>query len=159
MKNLKTVHPTYKGCTVCDEWHNFQVFAKWYDENYYLLDDQRTELDKDILIKGNKTYSPETCVFVPQRINGLFTKREKDRGNLPIGVSLHKKYNKYYSRYNNGLGKTIHLVSYNTPEEVFYLGYKPHKEQLIKEIADEYKGKIPQKLYEAMYKYEVEITD
>ena len=55
-------HSTYKDCTVCKEWHDFQVFAQWFYEHYYELENERMTLDKDILCKGNKVYSPETCV-------------------------------------------------------------------------------------------------
>ena len=58
---------SYKGCTVCEEWHNFQNFAKWYEENYYKIDGETMALDKDILSKDNKIYSPETCIFVPKK--------------------------------------------------------------------------------------------
>ncbi len=57
--------PTYKGCTVCEEWHDFQVFSKWFDENYV----DGYQLDKDIKAKGNKIYSPENCCFVSQAVN------------------------------------------------------------------------------------------
>jgi len=60
--------PTYRGCTVCEEWHNFQNFAKWYEDNYP-KDGLDYHLDKDIKIDGNKLYSPETCLFVSQRDN------------------------------------------------------------------------------------------
>lgn len=42
-------------------------------------------LDKDILIKGNTRYSPDTCVFVPREINNLILSNRKVRGDLPIG--------------------------------------------------------------------------
>lgn len=150
---------TYIGCKVCDEWLYFSNFKKWYDKNYYNIDDERMELDKDILHKGNKIYSPETCVFVPQNINSLFTKRNLIRGILPIGVYWDKQYQKYRTQCNNGKkGKTINLGRFNTPEEAFNI-YKNFKENIIKEVADKYNNKIPQKLYDAMYKYKVEITD
>jgi hypothetical protein len=66
-------------------------------------------LGKDILVKGNKIYSYETCVFVPQRINELFTKRQNERGDYPIGVSLHESQNRLRVRCNDGFGKTINL--------------------------------------------------
>ena len=149
-------HPTYKGCTVCKEWWNFQVFAEWYYSHYYEFEGQRMELDKDILNKGNKIYSVDTCVFVPQFINTLFTKRDNERGEYPIGVS--KNGNKYVALLCKGNGRPIALGTYPTPTEAF-LAYKLAKEQYIKEVAEKYKGKIPQKLYEAMMKYEVEIDD
>ena len=150
-------HPTYKGCIVCKEWHNFQVFAEWYYEHYYELEsNEMMTLDKDILHKGNKVYSPNTCVLVPVSINNLFVKSNNSRGNCPIGVT--KNGNKFRARLSKGNGKPIHLGLYNTPEEAF-LVYKKAKEAYIKEVAEEYKGKIDNRAYEAMMNYEVEIDD
>ena len=50
------------------------------------------------------------------------------------------------------------LGYYNTPEEAFQ-AYKQFKENYIKQVADEYKELIPEKLYNAMYEYEVKIED
>lgn len=61
---------SYIGCTVCDEWHNFQSFGDWYDENYP-RDGKDYDLDKDIKIDGNKIYSPDTCLFVTQADNTI----------------------------------------------------------------------------------------
>ena len=80
-------HLTYIDAYVCDEWHNFQNFAKWYEENYYECNNERMNLDKDILIKGNKIYSPETCIFVTEKINKLFIKSDLTRGKYPLGVN------------------------------------------------------------------------
>ena len=149
--------PTYKGCSVCKEWHNFQNFAKWFNENYYEVDDERMELDKDIFVKDNKIYSPSTCCFVPQRINKLFTKRQNKRGDLPIGLKYNKKL-KIQVSCDTGNGRRKHLGYYDTETEAFQV-YKEFKENYIKQVADEYKDKIPEKLYNALYCYEVEIND
>ena len=61
-------NPTYKNCSVCEEWHNFQNFAKWFYDNYP-NDDLKYELDKDIKVEGNKVYSPDTCLFVTKKEN------------------------------------------------------------------------------------------
>lgn len=150
-------HPSYIGCTVTEEWHNFQNFAKWFDDNYYEIPNEIMCLDKDILIKGNKIYSPDTCVFVPNDINVLFTKTNRKRGDYPIGVSYHKKLNKYQANCNKD-GELIYLGVHNTPLEAFSV-YKKYKENLIKIVADKYKNYIPFKLYEALYDYKVEIDD
>jgi hypothetical protein len=155
-KKLQDKESTYKNCTVCEERHNFQNFAMWFDENYYEIDDETMCLDKDILVKGNKVYSSENCIFVPLPINVLFTKHDKSRGNYPIGVSFVKDKNKY--RASCSYNKQIYLGEYETQEEAFII-YKNYKEKIIKNIADLYKDKIPQKLYDALYKYKVEITD
>lgn len=155
-EKLHKRQPTYKGCLVSPEWHNFQTFAQWYDDNYYNFG-EKMQLDKDILSKGNKVYSPETCMFVPHSINTLFTKHDAKRGEFPIGVCYVKQSKKYKATCNI-IGKEKHLGHYNTKEEAF-AAYKEAKEKYIKEVAENYKNKIPEKLYTAMVNYIVEITD
>lgn len=58
-------YPTYKECSVVDSWLNFQNFAEWFTKQNYT----NKELDKDILVTGNKLYSPETCSLVTKANN------------------------------------------------------------------------------------------
>ena len=157
----KEKYSTYRGCKVEDYLLNFQHMGKWIEENYYEVSGEQMCLDKDILYKGNKIYSRETCIFVPERINLLFTKRDNDRGDCPIGMQEISSGN-YRVRCNNGYGKQIHLGTYSTKEEAFQV-YKKYKEKLIKETIDSYEGKIPEPFYSrlktAMYDYEIEIDD
>ena len=161
-KIYQNKYPTYIGCIVCEEWHNFQNFAKWYEENYYEIEGQKMCLDKDILFKGNKIYSPQTCMFVPNRINVLFIKSEKARGKYPIGVGesgkIRNPFRAYCSVCDENGKHYIALGNHNTIEKAFTC-YKNFKEKYIKQVADEYKDYIPTELYEAMYRYEVEIDD
>lgn len=154
---------TYIDCEVCEEWLNFQNFAKWYYENYYEMEGQKIHLDKDILHKGNKIYSPENCIFVPERINTLFIKRDKLRGHYPIGVCYHKASGKFNTQcsiydYKENKTKKKYLGCYDTPEKAFEV-YKQFKEKYIKQVADHYKDQIPEKLYNELYNYQIEITD
>lgn len=156
-------HPTYIGCEVYEGWLNFQNFAKWYEENYYEVKDEKMHLDKDVLVKGNKMYSPQTCVFLPNRINNLFLKNNKIRGKYPIGVCYHKRKSgndclRVNCSLNTGKGKLLGCFPLNEPFRAFTV-YKNFKENYIKQVADEYKDLIPKELYEAMYRYEVEIND
>ncbi len=148
-------YPTYKDVIVCEEWHNFQNFAKWYCENYNQETMKGWHLDKDILMKGNKIYSPETCCFVPQEINHLFTLRNKKKDNTFIGV--YKRGSSYQALLSKR-GKLITLGSFDTPEEAFQV-YKTAKEEYIKEVAEEWKSLIDLKVYQAMYDYKVEIIE
>lgn len=150
---------TYINCEVEEYLLNFQNFAQWYEENYYEIEGEKMTLDKDILFKGNKIYSRNTMIFVPQRINSLFVKCNKTRGNYPVGVNYHKGTNKLEARCST-LEKRINLGYFplNKPFQAFTC-YKNFKENYIKQVADEYKDLIPIELYEAMYKYEVEIND
>ena len=154
-------YPTYKECTIEDYLLNFQHMCKWLEENYYEIPGEVMCLDKDILCKGNKVYSRDTCIFVPERINYLFTKRDNARGDSPIGTTELPSGN-YQVYCNNGYGKLIYLGVYPTKEEAFQV-YKQYKEKLIKDVINSYKGKIPEPFYsrlrEAMYNYEVDIDD
>jgi len=153
--NYQEKQPTYIGCYVCEEWLLFTNFKKWY-ETHYRLD---YHLDKDILFKGNKLYSPETCSFVPQEVNKLFTNRKNDRGNLPIGVCYSKKYNKFKSQINID-GERKHLGYFITAKDA-YLSYKKAKENIIKQMAVKYfKDRlITENIYNAMISYKVDIND
>lgn len=156
-EELKIKHPTYKDVTVNPELYNFQNFAEWWHNNYYEVEGEQMCVDKDILIKGNKEYRFDRMIIVPNRINLLFTKCDASRGEYPVGVNYNKNNDKYVARCQILNGRK-HLGYYNTPHEAF-LAYKEFKEAYIKEVADEYKGRIPDKLYEAMYKWEVEEDD
>ena len=153
--------PTYRGCTVEDYLLNFQNMCEWLENNYYEIPGEKMCLDKDILRKGNKVYSRETCIFVPQRINTLFTKRDNDRGKNPIGMTELPLGN-YIVQCNDGNGKSVYLGVYSTKGEAFQV-YKKYKEKVIKEVIDSYEGKIPEphysKLKATMYNYKVEIDD
>ena len=161
---LKEKYPTYEGVTCCERWLCFANFLKDFailKNEYNWNVDEKLQLDKDILYKGNKLYSLENCVLVPQWINSLFTKRDNDRGEYPVGVSYHKRAKKYQARCNVN-GKLISLGYYNTIEEAFNV-YKIAKEQEIKRVANEciLKGFISKdsRLYKAMINYQVEIDD
>lgn len=144
-------YSAYYGITiVCEEWLNFQNFAQWYEDNKYETDG-RLHLDKDIKYPGNKVYSPYHCLLVPQRINMLFTNKPNDRG-LPNGI-YKTKFGKYKAEYN-----TNKLGIYDSVEEA-YTTYAKAKKDAIIQIANEYKDKIPNELYEALLNYEVRIEN
>jgi hypothetical protein len=161
-KSYHDTRPTYINCEVCNEWLNYQVFAKWYDENYYTIPYERMCLDKDILHKHNKVYSPDNCVFVPTRINTLFIKCNSHRGGLPIGVSSHKGRITYSAMCSNGECYQQHLGSFKTQREALE-AYKEQKKFIIIKTVMEYENLIPKhtydKLYNAVLNYEVEDDD
>lgn len=152
---LKKVRPTYSNCYACKDWYNFQNFAEWYHQNYYEINNEKICLDKDALFKGNKLYSPDTCVLVPERINTFYTKRDNDRGKYLIGVS--KDHNKYKAYCNNPFGKRV-VMEFDTEIEAFMF-YKKTKERFAEKLANYYKGSIPTRLYQALINYCVGIND
>lgn len=147
---------SYKECIVCEEWLNFQNFASWFYSNEYTCNEPLC-VDKDILVHGNKLYSPNTCLLVPQRINLLFVKEKGRRGNSLIGAQKKCNTNLYTSMLSTSEGNK-YLGLFPNQQEAFY-AYKKAKEKYIKEVADLYKNIIPQKVYDAMCSYQVEITD
>lgn len=153
--------PSYQDVTVCDEWLNFQNFAEWcYSQKFFNFKDDNGrsyQLDKDILVKGNKVYSPETCCFVPHEINSLFLLRKSLRGEYPIGVSYNKQ-NRKFDMCLTHLGKKLSRSLHETPEEAFK-AYKEAKELCIKEIAEKWKDKLDAKVYKSLLRYEVDMCD
>lgn len=145
--------PSYIGCTVCDEWLVLSNFIKLFDENYI----EGFELDKDIIKKGNNVYCPEYCTFVPREINSLILRRQKWRGKYPIGVYFDKRKNKFRASLNYK-NKTFFIGHFDNEKYAFY-AYKKEKEKLIKEVAVKFKNIITKEAYEALLKYEIEITD
>lgn len=160
----KEKYPTYKNVTCCDRWLCFANFLEDLEilkQEYNWSEDEKLQLDKDILHKGNKIYSLENCILVPQWINKLFIKRDNDRGDCPIGVMYHKQAKKYQAQCSiNGKNKGLGL--YSTVEQAFN-AYKIAKENEIKRIAYDCvsKGFITQgsRLYNAMISYQIEIDD
>ena len=130
-KKYQERYPTYKGCSVCDEWVVFSNFKRWMEQRTW----EGRQLDKDFLIEGNKLYSEGTCVFVPQKVNKFITIRGNDRGNCPLGVYLYKnsKKNPYVSQCGGGSGENIYLGRFSTPEQA-------HQAWLVKklEVCEDY---------------------
>ena len=151
-KKLKK-YPSYIGCTVCDDWRDFPGFKKWYDENGV----SGWSLDKDLIKKGNRVYCPQYCVYVPKSINSLIVNRKADRGLFPLGVTAYK--GRYRARLSRD-GREAFIGLFDTPEDAF-AAYKKAKEEYIKKVAQEYygRGEITKRLYDALMRYEVEITD
>ncbi len=154
--------PTYLGVTCSENFKSYSYFYKWCQSQvgFGNIDEKGKSwhLDKDILVKGNKFYSEDTCVFVPSRVNCLFVKKDSNRGEYPIGIS--KGTGKWDLRvyYRDGSGNHKHLGYFNNLMEAFKT-YKTFKEALIKQVASEYKEQLDERTYEALIKYEVEITD
>ena len=127
--NYQSKHPTYIGCTTAKEWHIFSSFKKWMADQ----DWEGKELDKDVLIIGNKIYSPETCIFVSHSINSLLCYTQSSKSTYPIGVSFNKKLKKFSACFNLN-GKQKYLGLFATQEKADK-AYKIAKSDEIMRIA------------------------
>lgn len=149
-------YPTYNGCSISENFKSFQYFANWCQsevgfkvENY--------NLDKDLLLAGNKVYSEDTCVFIPRNINTFLVSRRACRGKFPVGVYL--SYSRYYvAMIHEGTGKQRYIGTYSTPELAF-AAYKTAKETKAKELAIQYEGLVDPRVIVALNNYVVNIDD
>lgn len=114
----------YLDCVVVDAWHTFSNFKVWMEQQNW----QDKQLDKDLLIKGNRIYGPDTCLFINPRLNTFLTVKQPKRkgGNLPAGVTIIKSSSKYRVSASNGNGRMKHIGLFSTTEEASkaYLEYK-----------------------------------
>lgn len=144
--------PSYEQCLTSETFNDYQQFKTWCNSQLG-FGNTGWELDKDILVKGNKVYSEDTCCFVPKEINLLLVKHDKGRGDYLLGVDYHKNRKQFRARCSDK-----HLGWFNTELEAFR-AYKQAKEAYIKEVANKWKDQIDPKVYDALIKYKVEITD
>lgn len=143
-QNYHLRKPTYINCSVCKEWLYYPTFKEWFDENYV----EGWQLDKDLLVNGNKIYGPNTCIFVPTQINTLFNGHDRARGEYPVGVSYNKRDGKLQAHIRID-GKQQHLGCFEDAEEA-HKAYLIAKKANVIRMAEVWKDKIPSKLYEAL---------
>ena len=124
--------PSYVGTSVCSEWVYASEFKKWMEQQ----DWDGKSLDKDIIVRGNKLYSPDTSAFVLQATNKFVIARDASRGDYPIGVNLFKRTGKYQARCeNNFTRKKESLGLFSTPEEA-HEAWRKRKHELAQLVAD-----------------------
>ena len=144
----------YKDCIICEDWHYLEKFEQWVEQQVY---QESWQLDKDLLVKGNKTYAPEFCVFIPKEINTFLTNRYNHRGEWPVGVTYHTRISKWQATCNRD-GKSVYLGVFTSPEEAFS-AYKKEKEDFAKVLAGRWKGIVDDKVIEKLMEFEVKDTD
>ena len=155
--SFKKRRPTYEGCEVSNNFKSYEYFYEWC-QSQVGFGNEGWQLDKDLLVKGNKVYSENTSVFIPREINQILVKRTASRGEHLIGVCWHKKGKAFVAMVCKNKGKQEHLGCFNTEIEAFN-AYKQAKESFIKEQAEKYKSQIDPRAYNALMDYEVEVTD
>lgn len=155
-ENLRHKHKTYEGCIVSEDWKYLSNFKEWYNSQIG-CDQDGWHIDKDLLVKGNKVYSAETCVLLPPEINSAIVVHNRGSNNFPMGVIYNCTKTRYRARIQRK-GGWESLGTYDTPEEAFY-AYKPVKEAYVKSIADVWKDQIDHRAYEALMNWTIDIDD
>lgn len=123
-EGLKSRYPSYLGVTVCDEWLTFSNFKGWMQQQSW----EGKQLDKDLLIRGNKIYSPDTCVFVSKLVNTFLLECTASRGEYLIGTSWHTRDCKFTSRCQNPFSGRRENLGYFDSEQA------AHKAWLAKKL-------------------------
>ena len=153
----KKKYTTYEGCEASENFKSFEYFYEWCHRQVG-FNNKDWQLDKDLLIKGNKVYSEDSCVFLPREINQLLVKCTASRGKYLIGVYWCNTKKAFVAQVGKSKGKQERLGCFKTEIEAFN-AYKVAKEAFVKEQAEKWKGKIDDRAYNALMKYTVEITD
>ena len=159
MQERVGIHPSYLDCSIA--FVNEKQFRQWA---YHQIgfNEEGFELDKDILIKGNRVYSPDACVFVPAEINSVLAGcyKAKKRGAYPLGVCFNKGSGTFVAQMNKDRSVSLdkYLGSFKTVEEAFAC-YKAAKEEKIKRLAEKWKSRIDPRAYAALMARTVEWDD
>lgn len=124
-------HPAYVGCSVYTPWHTFSIFRSWMERQ----DWKDKALDKDMLVEGNKIYSPETCIFISQTLNNLLCLNNKKRGKYLLGVSKCSNVDMFRARCCDGEGKVVNLGVFKLEKEA-HQAYCTYKASLLLKLAD-----------------------
>lgn len=132
----KIRHPTYRDCTICEDWKYFSNFRRWVLEEQPNKDWMDCELDKDLLITNNKYYGPETCAFVSKKVNNFLLSNTISRGDSMIGVSWHIRDKKFRASCKNPFtGRCTH-VGYFTNELDAHKAWQAKKHEYACQLAD-----------------------
>lgn len=124
-------YPTYAGCYVEHAWLSYSNFERWFDRNYV----HNYDLDKDILVAGNKVYSASTCCFVPRHLNRILLSCRRARGSLPQGVGYHAKLRKFAAKLHMRT-RQVYIGLYPTAE-LAHEAYVKAKQAYIISVACE----------------------
>lgn len=143
----------YEGCTVHPHWHNFQNYAEWFYKNpFYTFG---WNVDKDLLIFGNREYGPHTCVLLPPAINSALQMRGDKADGLPHGVKVNSSCSHLFEASSSVFDKKHYIGLYPTVEEA-YAAYKSFRENHVKSLVLNYQGKIDPVVYEKLMNFKVE---
>lgn len=154
-RKVQEKHPTYIGCEASENFKNYSYFYEWAREQTG-FGQKGFELDKDLILKGNKIYSEDVCLFLPSSLNLLLTSRKNLRGSLPVGVSFHR--NGFQAQCCTNKTSARSLGYFDTPEEAFQ-AYKQAKEAFIKRQAEKWKAHIDPRAFAALMAYTILVTD
>lgn len=136
-RKVSEVNPTYEQVIVCDDWKRFSVFRNWVLSIQPNKDWENCSLDKDLLIKGNKVYSPDTCCYIPQKVNTFLIERTRDRSKVGLlGVSYDKEFGGYVAACMDPFRRVDKYIGYFHSAMEAHLAWKKKKWEYAQELAE-----------------------
>lgn len=158
-EKFKSLHTTYKDCSYVQDWESYDEYLDWASNQVgFLCSDSEGKvyhLDKDLLVKGNKLYSPDTCCFLPKEVNTFLRLNEYRRTSLPAGVR--RRPSGRFEAYIVD-DKWKGLGTYDSLEQAFSV-YKNAREEKAISLALKYKGTISAAAYQALIHYTITVQD
>lgn len=154
-------NPSYEGCTFDESWVNCQSFIEWgiLQKGHDRLESngKTWQLDKDILVNGNRVYSPETCVFVPNEINTHFKDVEKGKDGYYGVNEIEPKHPNakrgWVARCCNVKKEREYLGFYDNPTDA-YIAYRTRKIEVMSDLADKWKGEVDERVINSLQNFD-----
>lgn len=122
--------PSYRGCSVCDDWKTFSTFKSWMETQ----DWKGKSLDKDLIVPGNKMYCPERCIFIESWINSFLIEDQAKESDMPTGVYFDRSRGNYQA-YIKDRGKRKHLGRFLSPQDA-HSAWRKAKAKMALNIAN-----------------------
>lgn len=146
-------NPSYIGCTASENFLNYSYFYDWCQKQHGWS--ENWDLDKDLLIQGNKEYSEKSCIFLPREININIQKKSIESNGLPYGVKVHTWSGRYFTSIRID-GDMKYLGTFDCPIEAFKV-YKEEKEKNIHRLANKHKKLLDPRAYNALMSHVVDM--
>ena len=123
-KGVATVHPDWIYRSKFNEWLNSQPQSNWQD----------LQIDKDLLVKGNKVYGPDTCCFLTSLENNMFRPKRARLGCVYC-KRAHSQYKRPWSAEIKRGYYTTFVGNFSTKEEAEFVAMRESMPYVI-EIAN-----------------------
>jgi hypothetical protein len=130
-KKFQEKNQTYIGCSVCPEWLTFSNFKAWMEKQDY----KNKQLDKDLLVVGNKTYSSDNCVFVDHATNSFTLDCGASINGRIAGVCWVESKKKFLANCSDPFTGSKHLGYFDCKEDA-YAAWLRRKHEIACKLAD-----------------------
>jgi hypothetical protein len=151
---VRATQPYYETVTIDKSWTDFQNFAPWYYSNFV----EEWELDKDLFSGEAKRYAPETCCFLPRRLNGWLERIRSIKSGETLGYSYHSRDLVYNVRLRDSSDKLIHLGYFKSEKEARF-AYVCGKVAQLESLLENYREDLPPRTFNKLTELKNELAE